>query len=148
MSTKVKRIIAAGIAGSAALGAAVLLTTGASASTTPGEAAMLRAIAARAAHASGDDSPYGLRWVKTNRGDGERVTAGALLGQDTAREVYVLQMRGHFTALNASVPRGAAVPIGTVMTLTVDAITGEVTDSGLTGEEQDLSALGDVHNDG
>ena len=148
MSTKLQRFVAAGIAGSAALGAAVLLSTGASASTTPGEEAKLRAIAARAAHTSGDDSPYGLRWVKTNRGDGERVTAGALLGQDTAREVYVLQQRGHFTALYSRGPAGSAAPTGTVMTLTVDAVTGEVSDFGLTGEEQDLSSLGSVHNDG
>jgi hypothetical protein len=111
------------------------------------EDSRVQAIGRAAAHASGDDAPSQLRWVRTTRGAAELLTAGANVGADEKQDVYVIQMHGHFQAKYARIPTGAKIPVGTVLTITFDATTGFVTDYGLTDADTDLEPLGPVHAD-
>jgi hypothetical protein len=60
--------------------------------------------------------------------------------------VFVVRLRGDFRATGFSVPAGHAIPTGTVLTVTVDAATGEMTDWSLGGDTKPLTALGAVTN--
>jgi hypothetical protein len=102
-------------------------------------AARLTAIAMRAARASGDADPRGIEFVATTRH-----RAQALLGEGIPQRnaSYLVQLRGHFTGYDASVPPGKKLPAGDVMTLTVSAATGAVTDVSLTNAAVNLRALG------
>lgn len=64
---------------------------------------------------SGDAHPYDVKAVKTTYLRAEEVVGGdRSSGQADNATVYLLAMRGHFTASHASVPLGAPVPTGTV----------------------------------
>jgi hypothetical protein len=107
---------------------------------TPASApAALRAIALRAARVNGDDNPASIEYVATTRH-----RAQALLGQKMPENnaSYFIQVRGNFTGHYASVPRGAKLPTGNVMTLTVSAATGQVTDASLSNSPVNLASLG------
>jgi hypothetical protein len=63
----------------------------------------------------------------------------------TESPVYVASMRGHFVDSNAPVPAGSPAPSGTVLTVTVDAMSGSVVGIVLTsGQAPDLQSLGSV----
>jgi hypothetical protein len=150
MLSTTKRIATAGAAGSAIALVAVVLGSGASgASAAPPQSqdAHMRDLARAAAHRGGDDSPTSIRWVHTNRGASQRQTAGADVGEDSARDVYVIEMHGNFVATYARTPDGTQ-PHGTVMTVTFDAASDTVTDFGLTDVDSDLASLGTVHEVG
>ncbi len=57
---------------------------------------------------------------------------------------YLVQLQGHFTALDASVPPGAKLPTGTFLTFIVNDSSGSVTDWGVSDRKADLAALGSV----
>lgn len=63
------------------------------------------------------------------------------------QESYLIAERGHFVAGNAPIPRGAPAPSGSVLTLVVDAVSGQVTDVGIQGNYPDLAQLGPVTTD-
>jgi hypothetical protein len=61
---------------------------------------------------------------------------------------YLIAIRGDFTtATGVPLPPGAKPPTGTVVTLVVDARTGQVTDSGLSDRYPPLGELGPVTTD-
>jgi hypothetical protein len=101
--------------------------------------AALAAIAARAASVNGDAHPAQVTFVPTTRRKAQALTGG-VIPRDNAS--YLVQLRGHFTGYDASVPPGSKLPTGTVMTLTVDAATGSVTDVSIGNSAANLSALG------
>jgi hypothetical protein len=92
----------------------------------------------RDATAEGDPHPTDGVVVPTTRQVAERVDAGA--GVDSNQPVYFLVFHGRFTVDRG--PLGAALPTGTVGTLTVDARTNRGTDGGVEGREPDLYAIG------
>lgn len=101
----------------------------------------LAALARLAARANRAPVPASVQyvttsWDKTAPLTGSRVTRTG--------QVYVLQLRGHFTAVDASVPPGARPPTGKVLTIVVDAATGMVIDTRLTRSAPSLTALGTV----
>jgi hypothetical protein len=59
---------------------------------------------------------------------------------------YLIAIRGHFTA-TVPIPPGAKPPTGTVITMVVDARTGQVTDFGLSNRYPPLARLGKVTTD-
>jgi hypothetical protein len=107
--------------------------------STATAAARLTAIAMGAARANGDAHPSGMEFVATTRHN-----AQALLGQGVPQSnaSYLIQLRGHFTGYDASVPPRHKLPTGDVMTLTVSAATGAVTDVSLTSSWANLRGLG------
>jgi hypothetical protein len=99
---------------------------------TPKAAARLDAIALAAARASGDSRPSWIEAVITTHGKAlESATPGDTEPTGNSVTVYLITMRGHFTAYDASVPSGARLPTGTYLSLVVIARTFAATDSGL-----------------
>jgi hypothetical protein len=69
-------------------------------------------------------------------------TSGELV--NTNQPAYLVQLQGHFIALNASVPSGAKLPTGTYLIFIVDASSGSVIDWGVSSRKANLFALGSV----
>jgi hypothetical protein len=63
---------------------------------------------------------------------------------NTNQPAYLVQLHGHFTALDASVPSGAKLPTGTYLIFVVDTSSGSVTEWGVSNRRADLFALGAV----
>ncbi len=80
--------------------------------------------------------------VLTTRQVAVTATSGSLV--NTNQPAYLVQLQGHFTALDASVPSGAKLPTGTYLIFIVDAAGGSVTDWGVSNRKADLSTLGSV----
>lgn len=88
----------------------------------------------------GETSPTGLEMVATTRKAAQRaVGAGDKMASD--QKTYLVQMKGSFVG---RAPKGAKLPRGSAMTVTVDAETGAVTDLSIGGGRQDLAKLGTV----
>lgn len=86
----------------------------------------------------GEKTPSRLELVPTTRKAAQKtVGAGDKLADNPA--VYLVQMSGDFVG---KAPKGAPLPRGNTMTVTVDAKTGEVTDLSLGNSRADLKKLG------
>jgi|SRR5579862_174457 len=117
------------------------LIVGAPASPTPSELAAIQQLVLKVATSQGDPSPTNISLIPTTRQVAERIDAGS--GQGYANTpVYFVIAHGHFTAYNASVPPGAPLPTGTVLTLTIDPATNMITDAGLESTTPNLNAIG------
>lgn len=96
----------------------------------------------------GDSEPKEVRVVQTTRDRADATLFGAGGADDNSvsfgPNVYVVQMTGSFT--NPRAPSNRTAPTGSVLTVIIDATTGEMTDSNLTdsGSAANLSALGSV----
>lgn len=102
----------------------------------------LTALAKSSAAADGDPSVTSANAVLTTRQDAVRVMSGDAV--NTNDPVYLLQIKGHFTAVDASVPSGAALPKGSYLVLVVNVSNGLVDDWGVGNHVADLSSLGPV----
>ena len=103
------------------------------------------ALARRAATDAGDATPTLIQHVEATRFDAVRVSSGDLVY--AWNWSYLIAERGHFVFTNASGPPGAPPPKGTVLTLVVDAATGNITDDGLDNHYPPLAELGPVTTD-
>jgi hypothetical protein len=100
-------------------------------------------VLARSMAAGADDSSVTVGdAVSTTRQAAVTAMSGDLVNSD--QPAYLVQLQGHFTALDASVPSGAKLPTGTILTFIVDASSDRVTDWGVSDRKADLSALGSV----
>jgi len=92
----------------------------------------LTAIASRAATGDGDAAPLQMTAVLTTHAKAlTSATPGDIVPGADGVPVYLVTMRGHFTATAASRPPGAAAPVGRYLSIVVDAGTFQVLDSGL-----------------
>jgi len=92
----------------------------------------LTAIASRAATADGDATPLQITAVLTTHARAlTSATPGDIIPGADGVPVYLVTMRGHFTATAASRPPGAAAPVGHYLSIVVDVRTFQVLDSGL-----------------
>lgn len=99
----------------------------------------LKTAALSVAAAHGEKTPTSLQVVSTTRKAAQRAVGAGQVDSDQA--TYLVQMKGAFVG---RAPQGADLPRGTSMTVTVDAATGEVTDTSLGNDRQDLKTLGAV----
>jgi hypothetical protein len=65
-------------------------------------------------------------------------------GVNSNEAVYLVQLLGHFTLTDVSIPQGGAPPTGIALSFDVDVSDGNVVDTGLTHKAADLSVLGPV----
>jgi hypothetical protein len=92
----------------------------------------LTMLASRAAAANGDATPEWTTAVLTTHAKAlTSATPGDIVPGAGGVRVYLITMRGHFTAYESSPPSGAALPTGEYLSLVVDAQTFQVLDSGL-----------------
>lgn len=114
-------------------------------------------VARRAAKRWGEKHPQKIAYTTAALAPGRKVADGEAPGRplaapdsgspagDPTSLVDVIAVWGHFTA-NASPPRGAKAPTGTVLELVVDAHTGAIETRSLSDRVRvPLSRLGTVH---
>jgi hypothetical protein len=139
-------VLAAGVVAGGALAAAWTASSSASTSGKPHltERRILE-IALKAAAGAGDPAPTLIQHSAGTRYRANLVDSGdVVVGSQWS---YLIAERGHFILNGAPIPPGARAPKGTVLTLIVNARTGEVTDSGLSDRYPHLARLGPVHTD-
>ena len=76
-----------------------------------------------------------------------RQAAATLISGDeinTNESVYLVQLVGHFTLTDVSIPQNGTAPTGIALSFAVDVSDGNVVDTGLTHKAADLSKLGPV----
>jgi hypothetical protein len=92
----------------------------------------LTAIGSRAAETSGGTAPLQMTAVLTTHAKAlTSATPGDFLPGPGDIPVFLVTIRGRFTASAACLPPGAAAPAGTYPSIVVDARTFQVLDSGL-----------------
>jgi hypothetical protein len=92
----------------------------------------LTAIAHRAATINGDPNPAWITAVLTTRAKAlTSATPGDYVPGSAHVKVFLITMRGHFTARNASRPPGAKAPTGRYLSLVIDAKTFQGLDFGI-----------------
>jgi hypothetical protein len=101
----------------------------------------LAALARMAARADRSPIPASVQYVTTSWDKTAPLTGSRLT---RTGQVNVLQLRGHFTAVHASVPPGARPPTGNVLTIVVDAANGRIIANRLTRTAPSLTAQGTV----
>jgi hypothetical protein len=105
----------------------------------------LLAIAEAAATNGGDAHPTLIQHAAGRRYEANLVAGGGEVFEWSW--CYLIAIRGHFTFANAPVPPGAKAPSGSVLTLVLDAATGEGLDFGVSNRYPDLARLGPVTTD-
>lgn len=144
-------LAAAAIVGLLAVAVGVAISTSATARPTAArrgkpqlaERQILR-IAMTAAANAGDPKPILIQHSEGTREQANLVDSGDVVpGQQWS---YLIAERGHFVFKGVG-PSGARAPTGSVMTLVVNARTGQITDSGLSNRYPDLAKLGRVRTD-
>jgi hypothetical protein len=114
-------------------------------SSEPRRAPSLSAIvqtARRMAALNGEPHPTGISYVMTTRAKANSLFDATV---DSNQSVYLVQLRGHFNGAIASKPHGDPAPKGTVLTVTIDSSTGQLTDWGISDRAAPLDQLGAVH---
>lgn len=150
ISTRPRRFLAAA-ATSGLVAGGVVLSTLAVASPKPARAKphlterRILWIAKTAAVRAGDPKPTLIQHSEGARHRANVIDSGDIVpGRQWS---YLIAERGRFIFKDASRPRRARAPTGSVLTLVVDASTGQITDTGLSNRYPDLAALGPVTND-
>jgi hypothetical protein len=105
--------------------------------------AQLRESAREFAAGMGDSTPSSIEYVTGNRKQVVLALSGDEVEGDT--NVDAIIMHGSFVANHAPRPSEAVAPSGTVLTLVINATTGELTDFGLQNTEPNIAALGPVN---
>lgn len=105
----------------------------------------IRHDALKAAAGDGDPHPTLIQHA-----EGTRFAANLLAGGDLVFDwhwAYLIAIRGHFKLRDFHGPPGAKPPQGTVITLVVDARTGQGEDFGVSNQYPDIAKLGPVTTD-
>jgi hypothetical protein len=94
--------------------------------------ARLTAIARRAAAVNGDSHPEWITAVATTRAKAlTSATPGDFVPGSARVRVFLITMRGHFTAIDGSGPPGAKAPAGRYVSLVINARTFQGLDFGI-----------------
>jgi hypothetical protein len=99
-------------------------------------------MAEQAAISAGDPGVGVADAVLTTRQAAVTLTSGSLINSNEA--VYLVQLLGHFTLTNVSIPQNGTAPTGIALSFDVDVSDGNVVDTGLAHKAADLSSLGPV----
>lgn len=100
----------------------------------------MRDVAIELASLNGEARPTNGAVFSSTRAAVERAISDA--GVNTDQPAFVAVVRGRFTAYEASVPPGSPIPTGSVMTITFDANSLEVTDWGIIPSVVNTTGLG------
>jgi hypothetical protein len=99
-------------------------------------------IGLRAARQAGDSRPTLVQYAEGSRARDNVVTSGDIV--PGGESCFLIAVRGHFIAKDAITPPGAKDPTGSVLTLVVDAKTGEQFDFSIGDKYPRLAKLGRV----
>jgi hypothetical protein len=115
----------------------------------PSAVSRLDAIAVGFAKENGDARPQWITAVMTtHRRALEAATPGDSEPALASTTVYLVTMKGHFTGYLASVPSGAALPVGSYLSIVVNARTFQLMDWGLSRKASSVApaSLGPVRD--
>jgi hypothetical protein len=115
-------------------------TSGASGATL--SVAQLSAIAVREAAGAGEATPTDISYAQGPRANAVQVASGDVVQGDSSS--YLIVLHGHFVVQGSQGLPGSPTPTGSVMTLVVDAASGNITDFGVAPVTPALSKLGPV----
>ena len=107
----------------------------------------LTAIAHRAAKINGDPAPAWITAVVTTRAKAlTSATPGDYVPGSAHMKVFLITMRGHFTARDATGPPGAKAPTGRYLSLVIEAKTFQGLDFGISPDQPPVpsASLGPV----
>ncbi|WP_406630756.1 hypothetical protein [Amycolatopsis sp. WGS_07] len=107
----------------------------------PPASADLLSTAKRLAAANDENRPATIRYVKTDRNTLRHIDGTQPKTNDP---VYLIQMTGNFVGHAAKIPPGSKAPRGNVLTVTVDANSGNVLGWSILLEPHDLAKFGEV----
>ncbi len=132
-STRPRGLMLAALAGAVLAAAGCGRAPAAARAPVPASAiGRLTAIAHRAASSNGDPAPAWITAVMTTRAKAlTSATPGDYVPGSAHVKVFLITMRGHFTAGEASVPPGAKAPTGRYLSLVIDARTFQGLDFGI-----------------
>ncbi len=104
--------------------------------------AFVLATAKRLATTMGDASPTAANYVVTTR-----QAANQLIGAHVKSNppVFLVVLHGHFIDRNAYGPPGSSDPTGSMLVFTIDTVTHQVLDLGVTNYQPQLGKLSPVH---
>jgi hypothetical protein len=141
--------VAAGSLACAGLSTGLILSASATSRSPIPQSAIpkLQTFASRVAKAVGDPHPIWVKAVMTTHAKALRVaTPGDKVYNRLTQPVYLIVMRGKFTAYAASVPAGGRVPTGTYFAVVITTRGFQVMDDGLSNRapSMPLSELGPV----
>ena len=132
--------------GAIAIGAMLLPAAGSAGTSKPSlSEQLIIGIALNAGAANGDRRPSLIQHVQATRHRANLIAGGDIV--PGSNWCYLIAERGRFVAKDASYPAGGHPPKGSVITLVVDARTGDVLDFGLSDRYPRLRKLGAVHTD-
>jgi hypothetical protein len=151
MSKKARRSLLASVVAAGLVAVAVLVGSSAIASPAGSQRRphlserRILGIAKTAAARAGDPRPTLIQHSEGSRHNANLV-GGAGDGVNGRQRSYLIAERGHFAYNDVNLGSGPE-PHGSVLTLVVNASTGEITDDGLSNQYPDLARLGPVHTD-
>jgi len=135
----------AAVVGLGVLTAAVALAAFSSGSSASGREKVkddkIKEIAAAWAHDLGEAAPRALEYAESNRATAVMAMSRGDVVADV-NDVFLVEMEGHFVAQGAPRPPGMRAPSGSVLTLVIDAFTGQTLDIGISDRKTDMRALG------
>ena len=111
----------------------------------PLSATVVLNIAQTLAEQAGDPTPTLIQHVEGTRAQLNASDSGGVVSGPEAS--YLIAERGSFVANGFPRPAGSPVPTGSVITIIIDAVTGQITDEGIENRYPKLSALGPVATD-
>ena len=148
MRTHAKRFILGGTGVAAIATAALIFATTESEATPTGSmtTAQIKSLVMVSAARLGDRTPTDISYsALTTRDAALAVSSGDQIGGSYgSTPSYLVVAHGSFTAYGVSPPGSNVNPTGTVVTLVVDARSGQPTDSGIQDTTPDMSKLGPV----
>jgi hypothetical protein len=100
----------------------------------------MRDVAIELASLNGEARPANGAVFSSTRSAVERAISDSAVNTD--QPAFVAVVHGRFTAYEASVPPGSPLPTGSIMTITFDANTLEVTDWGIIPSVVNTAGLG------
>jgi hypothetical protein len=146
MKKHARHLVAGSVVAAVSGALIVTLVPGSSAASTSLTQAQITGIALGFAANAGDPTPTLVEHVETTRSQAVEASSADTVQNNAAS--YLIAMRGNFVLQDAPRPPGAAAPTGSVLTLVIDAQTGQLTDIGVQDNVPDLSQLGPVTIDG
>jgi hypothetical protein len=105
--------------------------------------AAIREIGIAWSRQDGEVAPRSMKHVESTRATAVlAMSRGDVVPE--VNEVFLIEMEGDFVDEHAPRPPGMPAPAGSVLTVIVDAYTGQTTDIGISDRKTDLATLGPV----
>lgn len=138
------RFLAAVTAAALAIAALTAAIVASAAAPVKVSASDVTSVALQEATDNGDGAPSLIEHVEATRAAANSAVGDAIIpaSQGGGNDSFLVIVHGHFTVSHSQGISGSSAPTGSVMTLVVDANSGQVTDFGVSNDDPNVSGLG------